>query len=94
MSWRSDGCRFSGVHIARKLWADTEEGKCLNGEPVKDLLGLLMLGGFNTLFGTGFFETSVLAEPEDRRYVLRFPGSQLSGILPPDSIRWFSFEIR
>ena len=42
MSWRSDGCRFSGVHIARKLWTDTEEGKCLSGEPVKDLLGLLM----------------------------------------------------
>ncbi len=39
MSWRSDGCRFSGVHIARKLWADTEEGKCLSGKPVKEIPG-------------------------------------------------------
>ena len=28
--------------IAHKLWADTEGGKHLKGEPVKDLLGLLM----------------------------------------------------
>ena len=57
----------------------------------------LALGGFNTLFGTvgtGFFEASVLAEPENGQYVLSFPGSQVGGILPPDSIRWFSFEIR
>lgn len=42
MSWRSDGCRFSGVHIARKLWADTEGGKRLGDKPVKDLRAVLM----------------------------------------------------
>ena len=34
--------RIRAAEIARKLWDDTEEGKRLNGEPVKDLLGLLM----------------------------------------------------
>ena len=34
--------RLRAQDIARKLWADTEGGKHLKGEPVKDLLGLLM----------------------------------------------------
>ena len=36
------GKRQQAHDIASKLWADTEGGKHLKGEPVKDLLGLLM----------------------------------------------------
>ena len=36
--------RLRAAEIARKLWGGTDEGKSFkaNGEPVKDLLGLLM----------------------------------------------------
>ena len=36
------GKRQQAHDVASKLWADTEGGKHLKGEPVKDLLGLLM----------------------------------------------------
>jgi len=34
--------RIRAAEIARRLWKDTEGGKCLSGKPVKDLQGLLM----------------------------------------------------
>ena len=35
--------RIRAQEIARKLWDDTEGGKCLSGKPVKDLRAVLMI---------------------------------------------------
>ena len=48
------------------------------------------IGGFNTTFGPGFAVTGgTLAG----NYTLNYPSGSMAGVLAPNEVKWFSFQI-